>query len=1773
MATIKSRAQLNLSVIPQIDPKDLKGTLGPFKTAVEEMLVSAMKSGDVQRAWGVLTDAKTMAGGARTSLPSTIDKATAPAYARMQQIDKTLERFANSIASKERSIGLLASNPQTANKSMQAGVMNAQHWGNEFGYAKSMGGNTLTSFGGTLQNRLSQLDSQLAGKPRNAKGQFLSPNSDQVAAIVKEREAILRVTSLWNKKILDETERHNKKMAAEAARAAKDVNNQAYQGALKDQYNRSRTIAQNVNGGQTFKKSSDVRTAMEDLKALTGPGSLRTAMNMGLSVDDYRGYRSERRNALQNLTDQHRELSRVEDMTPWQRFKYRSMDGISNGFGLKGRQMPKFDFGSLNHRVTNVAQLTGTSLYGLGTIGAVAGGVKFGIGAASEAQDFKTTLSGLVNTYSQFKTANGSKLNGADNFSASMSYSNRLYEQLRDRAVKSPLSLRETQQYYLGGYASGASSGLSSKNIMDVTDVIGTLGKGMGLRETDVVSDIRSALSKGGRLGSTEKILQTIGMTGKGRDEALSKSPEEFMKYFNGLVDKFRPAMEKFGNNFTAKWSALLDKLSQSGMKAGEELIKGFLPAIDRVLTVMGDKGTQDNLAATGKELGSVFGTITSIGASYIEQMQKMGGVATIAATGLAALVGKMVMMSAANGSPVAQAIAGIGLLGVALSAWVENMKNLRRQVTEDATDAAQKINAPTSGDLQNMRDDARNDFMKARSVWDITSVARGGDPTNNVEATKRALVVSTQIENHIKSEYANYRNTGGTMPYDKYRDDLRQRASELATERSSETTAGFDKFKDNWKSIMGGAVARTLVGPGLGLDGEVAARTSKTIHDKYEKTTPQQTARDRSARGIVDSIVELTESGGSANLNDFLHKGGRMRQPTYLEGAVEIDKIARAKGLPITPRRIKTSVASSGGIMIDGTRLETPEEVRRRLSPKQRNAYERIREFVQNKVGEPTPLPRNTAGDDKSKSGGGYSVGSITPDTTSQQWRLEDLQEQKARIEGRMSRIDDSTYYGLQKKRAMLKELGFNEYQTLKAQRDLSIAGIGSSQVRYGGNDVDGLTSRPIKGDASGVRGVLAGLSADLRSKFPSARIEDGITVRKKRAGNMQEMSMHSYGAAADVFGNLPAMFDYLKNDPKSQVLLYNHMQYSRGANGEWKTSPITKGDPHTSHIHMQAMHDSQIRAALSGGGATTTVTKAATDANRAALANMITKNGNLKARYEAQFGKGSAANAETVKTNLENIDRQMFSMRLEGQRFGTDMARQARDFGFGQTLVNMADPGMYGTQQSPAEIELLDARRSASTMHDDLYRDSFDWAKEAINNDKNGELMRFRGPFRDPKKATTEMTPNEVRNMILNGDGNGTSMLAPYSQKAVKARQDASQRLSAAQAAVDRERRNRDQAFDSDLAGSQITAKFNKRMLLTNRDIETSGAALQGIGLSGDSAQAFGLSMKNAALGYQRQDASNALNNPSVLGAYAMQGVDGVSILKEQIKSIDRQIASNNRLVEAINANSQAQVAKSQQDLEDVSRFVNGQAPMSAGDKMNRYLTNASLKFTATSAAMGVNVNTPEFQMSLNSFQANAMRGYGITNAQNTMVDGGYAAAQALLATGRADATFGAFAGALPNAGGQAINRLFQNKYKGMTTGNNGAMKSAKGQQTSDIASIVAQYGVNALMKKNSYANEGAQVGGMASALGAFAGLGAAAGPVGMIAGGLIGSLFGKKKERDPAEDAYRKKQLDILNSIDHSLRAVPDYIRTRVQTFNAASAYLGARMTGFSDNLGTA
>lgn len=110
-----------------------------------------------------------------------------------------------------------------------------------------------------------------------------------------------------------------------------------------------------------------------------------------------------------------------------------------------------------------------------------------------------------------------------------------------------------------------------------------------------------------------------------------------------------------------------------------------------------------------------------------------------------------------------------------------------------------------------------------------------------------------------------------------------------------------------------------------------------------------------------------------------------------------------------------------------------------------------------------------------------------------------------------------------------------------------------------------------------------------------------------------------------------------------------------------------------------------------------------------------------------------------------------------------------------------------------------------------------------------------------------------------------------------------------------------------------------------------------------------------------------------------------------------------------------------------------------------------------------------------------------------------------------------------------------------------------------------LLGQFAGTALGGDPASVNLGIQIGALAGPS-LFAGLGMFGGPVGAVAGGVLGGLFGRRRNNQEEQEArqWRQNVLRLMGQMDKSLRPVGDYFQTAKgeQLFGTASRYHGNR-----------
>lgn len=382
-------------------------------------------------------------------------------------------------------------------------------------------------------------------------------------------------------------------------------------------------------------------------------------------------------------------------------------------------------FNQLNKRLTNISQLAGFSLYGMGTIGAGVGLTRASIGAAMEADQNKTVMSGLINTYKQFVDVTGKAVDAQQNYNISVLESQRTYDMVRKQAVTSILTTKEMFNFYLTGAPAMMNAGLSTKQSLQVVDKFAQVGRAMGLIERDIIQDIRSLAQ--GPITGANKTAQVLGINTVDRDKALQGGGDAFMKYINAKTKGIQPALDAFANSFTAQWSNLIDRIQQIGIRLGEAVIPIFLGnngIFSKIEKILGDWESSGRLASLADSIGAKMIALTDVFTFFLDKTSFMfGSLEGIIATGIGAIIAKAVVeVSIQNGFLSTATGRFVGILGLLVAGIVMANKQAEAAAYGQRTSTA-NFGATEAGLSQKEREARRN--SAALSMYDMSPEER----------------------------------------------------------------------------------------------------------------------------------------------------------------------------------------------------------------------------------------------------------------------------------------------------------------------------------------------------------------------------------------------------------------------------------------------------------------------------------------------------------------------------------------------------------------------------------------------------------------------------------------------------------------------------------------------------------------------------------------------------------------------------------------------------------------------------------------------------------------------------------------------------------------------------------------------------------------------------------------------------------------------------------------------------------------------------------------
>jgi hypothetical protein len=410
---------------------------------------------------------------------------------------------------------------------------------------------------------------------------------------------------------------------------------------------------------------------------------------------------------------------------------FRSMFGMGRGSAYGNSRLNPFHY--LNKRVTNVAQMLGTSLYGMGILGLGSAVLKSTVEKASEMETAKLTLAGLTNSTTQFIDDKGQALSNPANLVKSLDYSNVLYRNLRNAAKGSLMTTGEMTEAYLTGAPRLRSSGFSETQALEITKKIMMLGRATGLNSTAIMSDIRDFAA--GNVNSRSQVLMAAGLSKEGLKQAKERGgTEEMFKYFQEKMSSYTEAFAKIAETPAGKLNAFKIEIEQLQQTMGEKLIPIVIPALEKFRLFISDwvESGQAEKFITG--FGQFVATLAEGFTDFLDfakpWVSDFNTLMTVTLVGVfTAFAAKMAMTQIAMANPMAS-------VAITLGAFVTAILEQKRRLDAEAVKTINDVYnfTPTT----KIKAEARQKFLE--NAIDYGNVNRISEDVKFYQQNKKYL-------------------------------------------------------------------------------------------------------------------------------------------------------------------------------------------------------------------------------------------------------------------------------------------------------------------------------------------------------------------------------------------------------------------------------------------------------------------------------------------------------------------------------------------------------------------------------------------------------------------------------------------------------------------------------------------------------------------------------------------------------------------------------------------------------------------------------------------------------------------------------------------------------------------------------------------------------------------------------------------------------------------------------------------------------------------------
>lgn len=1493
-------------------------------------------------------------------------------------------------------------------------------------------------------------------------------------------------------------------------------------------------------GSGTLGSSKDIyemrRNLLEGARAV--PNNPAEALKMGIT--DLMGFRMGVQDQARWLKAQQAQAERFEQAPFLSRVFYRAVGRMPTG-REEGNLGINHEMASANMAVNKFGGLFGLGLYGSGMVGASAMFVKSNVEAAMVAEKTKVVLGGLINTYMQFRDEQGKNVSAQENFNRSMRMSARLYEDIRTASYETMLTQKQLTKYFSTTAGFGFKAGLNEKQVLRVNEVLGTLGVALDLPDRQIEHNIRDLFRPGASIGNKTAILTMLGFKKEERDKAIAQGPDQFMAYFNEKLKGLDPALQELLSGFNVKWTTFLAHIRRMQEKIGGVFIGSFGPLIDDFSKKIDEFVSSGRAERFAKSFGNLLSNVGEALLKFADVVSTLvENTLNTALTVLGVLMAKIVWTIGTNlieklgvvQSGMTSAVGGLlGVLGVLITGILleaDRAREANKTEEQKTLELNRQLTSPSAADDKKMKDAATESLREATS---------GSAPF--IEALRGKADVDLAV------------GAGGQAAkrFAEQREYIYSRFTQMVKEKNEEATQDYQKRLQMNKQWLGYTPSKKEMPPP-----EPLVPISKEEFYKHLGG-----AGSSSFAGLITFMenyfgTDLHTFSGGGDLQKWIEEAGRERQGDQKDIDAALAAMGKGgyqytEGLSKAAKQFRDAINKKYGKgaaakLLQGDFSQLQAILHKRdtggvLSEAEKDLVARV-DYGVSKIDKPvSPIPGE--GEEQKEKGEWGSI-ALHKDLGAYETRAADAQsavEHEKNVLARLARSEKAERNPLEMLRQVqqLKAILAAERRLADAKFKLGVAQIPDYQTTFGG----ALVGSDLKGRTDALRQRIL-------NKFPDTRIEQfSGKPRTVTVPGSKTPSAHNTGMALDVYDPSQEKLDWLLEQPGVDFVLWNGKEWRKG-----KRAVDAKGDPHTTHMHVQV---TGVQAFIEGHPQKDTFRLQVKNH----LADAATKVAKLRAQHGENYQKAVDEYNKAVATLGDEIDSAVRGGQLFKDELGSTNAEAA---------LRLAGVGV--------NAEDFTARRAIAARRNKLSLRKLDnalWAKAIVTKrDKNG--------------------------VPIDGSIDYDETLRRYSMFKKGQGQEGREYVNALTT------QQGDYAFEVAQLNNEYAEYQNSKLFAREQAGAVNEVALTGEDYARqlERGHLMGGSLKLFDLATQRERLEKSLKAQE--DQYVKSKTSGatdefLASMREHIKALQDSIDANKKNTEAVERNTLVAMSEVERRYKQDYDYAMGNVPT----RTERALQGLEAQFDQTYGSMSneelaAQVTTKGLlpagspllgnrdamlkvlQGSMYRSNAKTLRQ---TRAGDTIDALAVAGISTFLQTRHVGSAIEAFAkGIGSDAKDKAIQRLLRGRagfQKAVLDANGNPVYDAQGNPVmhfdaqgmeATAAGLGASYFVDNMLRKNSYASEGGEIGGLLAST-YMKGLGPWGAVVGTLGGGLLGSLFGKRSEPDPNDEAYRRNVQKFLASIDRKLSPVHDYYQKRVALYGDESAYLGGRLVGYGQVAG--